>query len=100
MQLGVQLHPEISHTERGTDMLKNFAVNICKARADWQMENFTAKEVERIRKLVGPKAQVVCFRPTLTNTSRAPFLLPVTFQSRAYSIVDRQMIDRCCIGRR
>jgi len=56
---GVQLHPEISHTERGTDMLKNFAVNICKARADWQMENFTAKEVERIRKLVGPKAQVI-----------------------------------------
>ncbi|ROT42068.1 GMP synthase [Sodiomyces alkalinus F11] len=56
---GIQLHPEISHTARGTDILRNFAVNICKARADWEMENFTEKEVNRIRKLVGDKAQVI-----------------------------------------
>lgn len=72
-------------------MLKNFAVNVCKARADWQMENFTSKEIERIRKLVGPKAQVVCFLPgTAATAPTAIFgalpssLLPHTKQSFIY----------------
>ncbi|KAI0392396.1 GMP synthase [Xylariaceae sp. FL0594] len=56
---GIQLHPEISHTDRGTDILSNFAIKICKARANWEMGNFTEKEIIRIRKLVGDKAQVI-----------------------------------------
>lgn len=56
---GIQLHPEISHTDRGSDILGNFALKICGARASWKMESFTEKEVIRIRKLVGDKAQVV-----------------------------------------
>lgn len=57
---GIQLHPEISHTARGTDILGNFALGVCGARADWEMESFTEKEIIRIRKLVGDTAQVVC----------------------------------------
>ncbi|ODA84223.1 hypothetical protein RJ55_02741 [Drechmeria coniospora] len=56
---GIQFHPEISHTERGTDILANFALKICGARADWKMDNFLEGEKARIRKLVGEKAQVI-----------------------------------------
>ncbi|KAI0199140.1 GMP synthase [Astrocystis sublimbata] len=56
---GIQLHPEISHTHKGTDILANFAIKICKARPEWEMGNFTEKEIIRIRKLVGDKAQVI-----------------------------------------
>ncbi|KAI0974395.1 GMP synthase [Xylaria arbuscula] len=56
---GIQLHPEISHTNRGTDILANFAIKICGARPNWEMGNFTEKEIIRIRKLVGDKAQVI-----------------------------------------
>ncbi|KAI0856152.1 GMP synthase [Xylaria cubensis] len=56
---GIQLHPEISHTSRGTDILANFAIKICNARPNWEMGNFTEKEIIRIRKLVGDKAQVI-----------------------------------------
>ncbi|KAI1736923.1 GMP synthase [Xylaria scruposa] len=56
---GIQLHPEISHTNRGTDILSNFAIKICKARPNWEMGNFTEREIIRIRKLVGDKAQVI-----------------------------------------
>ncbi|KAJ3524418.1 hypothetical protein NM208_g12066 [Fusarium decemcellulare] len=56
---GIQFHPEISHTERGTDILANFALKICGARANWKMDNFLEKEIVRIRKLVGDKAQVI-----------------------------------------
>ncbi|VUC35569.1 unnamed protein product [Clonostachys rosea] len=56
---GIQFHPEISHTERGTDILANFALKICGAQANWKMDNFLETEIVRIRKLVGDKAQVI-----------------------------------------
>ncbi|KAI7370296.1 GMP synthase [Hortaea werneckii] len=56
---GIQFHPEVTHTPRGLEVIKNFAVNICKASQDWTMEAFVDKEVARIRKLVGEKGQVI-----------------------------------------
>ncbi|KAF5001548.1 hypothetical protein FDECE_10896 [Fusarium decemcellulare] len=56
---GVQFHPELEHTPRGTDVLFNFSVNICGAQANWKMGNFVELEVARIRELVGPKALVI-----------------------------------------
>ncbi|KAM4066470.1 glutamine amidotransferase class-I domain-containing protein [Hirsutella rhossiliensis] len=56
---GIQFHPELSHTPRGTELLKNFAVGICEARQHWVMSDFIKHEITRIRKLVGDKAQVI-----------------------------------------
>lgn len=56
---GIQFHPEVTHTPRGTELLKNFAVGICAARQDWTMDKFVDKEIERIRALVGDKGQVI-----------------------------------------
>lgn len=56
---GIQFHPELSHTPRGTELLKNFAVDICGARQHWVMSDFIKHEVIRIRQLVGDKAQVI-----------------------------------------
>jgi GMP synthase (glutamine-hydrolysing) len=56
---GIQFHPEVTHTPRGTELLKNFAVTICKAEQNWSMDEFVGKEIERIRALVGPKGQVL-----------------------------------------
>ncbi|KAL1975070.1 hypothetical protein VTN31DRAFT_3462 [Thermomyces dupontii] len=56
---GIQFHPEVTHTPNGTKLLKNFAVDICKAQQNWTMANFVEQEIARIRKLVGPKGQVL-----------------------------------------
>ncbi|MBU5894979.1 gamma-glutamyl-gamma-aminobutyrate hydrolase family protein, partial [Vibrio cholerae O1] len=32
---GIQFHPEVRHSVYGTDMLRNFALNICGAKGDW-----------------------------------------------------------------
>ncbi|KAI1087490.1 GMP synthase [Rostrohypoxylon terebratum] len=50
---GIQFHPEVTHTPRGTELLKNFAVGICAVKQNWTMTDFLEKEVARIRKLVG-----------------------------------------------
>jgi GMP synthase (glutamine-hydrolysing) len=56
---GVQFHPEVVHTPRGRDILKNFLFKVCRAKADWTMENFVERESARIRERVG-SANVVC----------------------------------------
>lgn len=56
---GIQFHPEVTHTPRGIDVLKNFAVGICEAKQEWKMSTFIDKEIARIRALVGEKGQVL-----------------------------------------
>ena len=55
----IQFHPEVVHTPRGRELLENFVLRICRASADWTMENFIEREIERIRARVGT-AGVVC----------------------------------------
>ena len=56
---GIQFHPEVTHTPKGKQLLQNFAVDICKARQDWTMDEFVGQEIARIRALVGEKGQVI-----------------------------------------
>ena len=58
-RFGVQFHPEVVHTPRGKEVLANFLFRVCKAKADWTMENFVERETARIRARVGT-AGVVC----------------------------------------
>jgi GMP synthase (glutamine-hydrolysing) len=56
---GVQFHPEVTHTPRGSDMLKNFLYDICKCTGNWQMRDFAEQAVEAVRAKVG-NATVIC----------------------------------------
>ncbi|MBN1505613.1 MAG: glutamine-hydrolyzing GMP synthase [Sedimentisphaerales bacterium] len=56
---GVQFHPEVSHTPRGAEMLKNFLYGVCGCTGDWKMSDFVSESVETIRRQVGD-AQVIC----------------------------------------
>lgn len=56
---GVQFHPEVLHTEKGQEIIKNFLFNICGCQADWKMSSFIEATVERIKETVGSK-KVLC----------------------------------------
>ncbi len=56
---GVQFHPEVMHTQRGMDILRNFLYKVCGAKGDWTMGNFAAETIETLKaKLWGKK--VLC----------------------------------------
>ena len=50
---GIQFHPEVVHTEKGTEILKNFVLKVCYANQDWTMERFVENSVEKISKVEG-----------------------------------------------
>ena len=50
---GIQFHPEVVHTEKGTEILKNFVLDVCYANPDWTMEKFVENAVENISKVDG-----------------------------------------------
>ena len=55
----VQFHPEVQHTEQGTQVLKNFLFKICGCSGDWKMDSFIGTTLESLRETIGDK-KVIC----------------------------------------
>ena len=56
---GVQFHPEVVHSVEGEKMIRSFVLDICKAKADWDMGSFVNDAIASIRETVGDK-RVLC----------------------------------------
>jgi GMP synthase (glutamine-hydrolysing) len=57
---GVQFHPEVAHTPRGGEILRNFLFGVCHCTPDWTAGHFIAEQVESIRARVGPRTRAIC----------------------------------------
>jgi GMP synthase (glutamine-hydrolysing) len=55
----LQFHPEVAHTEKGKDILKNFIFRICGCKPTWTMKSFIETAKREIQQTVGEK-RVVC----------------------------------------
>ena len=56
---GVQFHPEVTHTNKGKILLKNFVLRICKAKKNWSPKYQKVKLINDVRMLVGDE-KVIC----------------------------------------
>src|ERR671919_2242249 len=56
---GIQFHPEVAHTPRGTELLKNFLYAACDLMPTWTMTSIIETGVEEISRVVGD-ARIAC----------------------------------------
>lgn len=56
---GMQFHPEVAHTPRGVEILRNFLYDICGCTGDWKMSDYVATAIEKIRAQVGDKKVIL-----------------------------------------
>jgi GMP synthase (glutamine-hydrolysing) len=56
---GLQFHPEVTHTPLGGQVLGNFLLRVCGCRGTWQLGDFAAEAIERVRRQVGDR-RVIC----------------------------------------
>ena len=56
---GVQFHPEVTHTENGKEIFKNFLFSICRIKKKWHVVSEKSRLINDIRKTV-KKNKVIC----------------------------------------
>jgi GMP synthase (glutamine-hydrolysing) len=67
----VQFHVEVNHTERGTDMLRNFLFRICHAEPKWSGSAFIEETTEAIRTKVGDRRAICALSGGVDSTVAA-----------------------------
>lgn len=57
---GVQFHPEVTHTQEGALIVRNFLFDVCGCRGDWRLGDFRADVITQVRERVGADERVIC----------------------------------------
>jgi GMP synthase (glutamine-hydrolysing) len=58
--VGLQFHPEVSHTPRGLEILEGFVFSVAKLRPDWTMASFMHDELDVLRHQIEDDSQIIC----------------------------------------
>ena len=56
---GMQFHPEVVHTPRGMEIIRNFLYKICGCTGDWKMSDYVERAIADIREKVGDKKVIL-----------------------------------------
>ena len=92
---GIQFHPEVMHTPRGSEVLANFIFGIAGCKRNWSSAGFVASSTEKIVAQVSPEANVICGLSGGVDSTVAAVLVGRAIGSRLHCIlVDNGLLRR------
>ena len=91
---GVQFHPEVNHTEHGTDMIRNFLFEVCKADGDWTMEDYKRTAVEVLREKIGDGRVLLALSGGVDSSVAAALLAEAVGEQLTCVFVDHGLMRK------
>ena len=91
---GVQFHPEVNHTERGVDMIRNFLYQICHAGGDWTMEDYKRTAVAALREKVGDGRVLLALSGGVDSSVAAALLAEAVGEQLTCVFVDHGLMRK------
>ena len=91
---GVQFHPEVYHSQIGTDLLRNFVVGICGAKQDWSAESFIDTTVAQLREQLGDDKVVLGLSGGVDSSVAAVLLNRAIGRNLTCIFVDHGMLRK------
>lgn len=83
-RVGIQFHPEVTHCEFGTTILRNFTISIAGARPDWSIADYIGEESAAIRKRVGDRVVLLLISGGVDSTVVGAMLLKALEPERVH----------------
>ena len=91
---GVQFHPEVFHSEDGTQLLKNFVVDICGGKQDWSAASFIETTVAELKAQLGNDKVVLGLSGGVDSSVAAVLLNKAIGKNLTCIFVDHGMLRK------
>lgn len=91
---GVQFHPEVYHSECGTEILRNFVVDICGGKQDWSAASFIESTVKELKEQLGNDKVVLGLSGGVDSSVAAVLLNKAIGKNLTCIFVDHGMLRK------
>jgi GMP synthase (glutamine-hydrolysing) len=90
----VQFHPEVFHSLQGTQLLKNFVVDICGSRQDWSAASFVDTTVAELKQQLGDDRVILGLSGRVDSSVAAVLLNRAIGKNLTCIFVDHGMLRK------
>ena len=91
---GVQFHPEVNHTRHGTDMLRRFLYDVCRAAGDWTMGDYKRTAVQSLRDKIGAGRVLLALSGGVDSSVAAALLAEAVGEQLTCVFVDHGLMRK------
>ena len=91
---GVQFHPEVNHTQHGTDMIRRFLYGACGAAGDWTMEDYRRTAVQALRERIGGGRVLLALSGGVDSSVAAALLAEAVGEQLTCVFVDHGLLRK------